>query len=80
MGDWEQAHETVHRVVSQDSYNIEALRILTLYHLCRECRYSVVAKRVGDLIQALDLYEPKNPQLYYSIARPFSRVAGRNQK
>ncbi len=79
MGDWDQAYETVHRVVaSQDSYNIEALRLLILCHLVRESRYSVVSKRMGELIQALDMHEPKNATLYYTAAKTFSRLAGRN--
>jgi tetratricopeptide repeat protein 21B len=78
MGDWEQTYETVHRVVSQEGTNIEALRILVLFHLCRESRPSVAAKRMSELIQALDINEPKNPNLFCSVAKPFSRLAGRN--
>ena len=51
MGDWDQAYETVHRVVSQESYNIEALRLLVLSQLVRESKPAVAANRIGDLIQ-----------------------------
>jgi tetratricopeptide repeat protein 21B len=78
-GEWEQAMESAQRIISQDSYNIEALKILVLVHLAREGRQVIAANRMGDLLQAIDRMEPKNAALYYNTARPFSRLAGRNQ-
>lgn len=56
MGDWDQAYESAQRVVSQDMYNIEALRIIILYNLCRECKYNVAANKLGDLLQVSPLW------------------------
>ena len=39
----------------------------------------IAANRMGDLLQAIDRLEPKNAALYYNTARPFARLAGRNQ-
>lgn len=79
MGDWEQCYEVTSRVQQQDPYNIDALRLLSLYHLVREGRYSTAAGRLAELLQSLDRFEPKNHQLYYAIAYPMARVAGRDQ-
>jgi hypothetical protein len=57
MGDWDQAQESVQRVVTQESYNIEALRLLILYQLVRENKPPVAANRIGDLIQVGDKKE-----------------------
>jgi len=78
MGDWEQAVETAERVRSQDQHNIEALRITVLYLLSQESRYAVAASRLSDLIDALGRHEPLNAQLYYRVARPLARLAGRH--
>jgi len=63
----------------QDSYNIEALKILILIHLVREGRHVIAANRIGDLMQAIDRLETKNAEVYYNAARPFARLSGRNQ-
>ena len=53
--------------------------MLILVHLAREGRQVIAANRMGDLLQAIDRLEPKNAALYYNTARPFARLAGRNQ-
>ena len=40
--------------------------------------WQVAAERVNELTQALDRHEPVNAPLYLSVARPLSRLAGRN--
>jgi len=78
MGDWEQALETAQRVLSQDNFNIEALRMTVLYLLCRESRHPVAAKRLQDLIESIDRHEPRNAELYCNVSKPFARLSGRN--
>jgi tetratricopeptide repeat protein 21B len=56
LGDWEQTYESAYRVVSQESYNIEALRLLVLNQLTRESKASVTSSRVGDVIQVRYLF------------------------
>jgi tetratricopeptide repeat protein 21B len=89
LGDWDQAFETAQRVVSQvfiisalvifkDTYNIEAIKMTLLYHMTRETKPSTVLKRLGDLLKAFELNEPKNAPLLYSTSKTLSRIAGRN--
>jgi len=78
MGDWEQALETAQRILSQDSTNIEALRLTVLFLLARESRYILAAKRISDLTDCIDRHEPKNARLYYDVSRVFARLSGRN--
>eukprot|EP00736_Rhodelphis_marinus_P011266 Rmarinus@m.19544 len=80
MGDWDQALETSQRVLSRDSFNIDALRMVVTYLLAREARYNVAANRISDLIESIDRHEPKNPALYCRVAKPFARLCGRNSQ
>ena len=78
MKDWEQATETAQRVLSQDAQNIEALRLVILFQLSQEARYSVACNRISDLADALDRHEPNNAPLYHKVAQTFARLAGSN--
>ena len=77
-GDWEQAVETAQRVLSQDAHNIEALRLSAAFLLSQEGRCPLAADRVSDLAAALERQEPQNARLYYRVARPLARLAGRH--
>ena len=79
MGDWDQAMETAQRVLGQDQHNIEALRLVTLFLLSQEARYSLACSRIHDLTEAIDRHEPNNAALYHKMAQTFARIAGRNQ-
>ncbi|XP_043931290.1 tetratricopeptide repeat protein 21B [Protopterus annectens] len=80
LQDWEQAVETAQRLLQKDSHNFEALQILALYSLCREGSVTEAANRIGDLIVALDHFEPHNAELFYKMALAFSRACGRKQQ
>lgn len=88
MGDWEQAVETAQRALSQaDSEDgrgngaragtIDALRVCALYSLSQESDLKQAAAKISELSQALDRHEPMNAPLYFKVARPFARIAGR---
>nr|XP_006812059.1 PREDICTED: tetratricopeptide repeat protein 21B-like [Saccoglossus kowalevskii] len=78
LQDWEQTMETAQRALSQDTYCIEAVRLQILHLLCRDGSYDEAATKLGELIQLLDRFEPKNPWLYYSMSQTFCRACGRN--
>jgi len=49
-GDWEQALETVQKVLVRDKTNIEALRIYAFYLLTRENDIEYVQEKLDELI------------------------------
>lgn len=79
LQDWDQTVETAQRLLLQDSHNVEALRMLALYYLCREGDIEKAAAKLENLGNALDVMEPQNAQLFYKITIAFSRTCGRNQ-
>ncbi|ELK28172.1 Tetratricopeptide repeat protein 21B [Myotis davidii] len=79
LQDWDQAIEIVQRLMLQDKQNVEALRMLALYYLCREGDIEKAATTLENLENALDAMEPQNAQLFYKITIAFSRTCGRNQ-
>ncbi|XP_066201690.1 tetratricopeptide repeat protein 21B isoform X1 [Saccopteryx leptura] len=79
LQDWDQMIEIAQRLMLQDKQNVEALRMLALYYLCREGDIEKAAATLENLANALDAMEPQNAQLFYKITRAFSRTCGRNQ-
>lgn len=79
LKDWDQVVETAQRILLQDNQNVEALRMLALYHLCRDGDIEKAATKLENLGNALDAMEPQNAQLFYKITVAFSRTCGRSQ-
>ncbi|XP_033624164.1 tetratricopeptide repeat protein 21B-like isoform X1 [Asterias rubens] len=80
LQDWEQTVETAQRALSQQSSCIEAVRMEILYLLCREGNYEEAVQRLGELIQLLDRFEPKNAYIFWHLSLVYCRVCGRNQQ
>jgi len=78
-GDWEQALETVQKVLVKDKQNIEGIRIHTFYLLTRENDIEYVQEKLDELISAMRYAEPNNSELFYNMARLFSRYCGRRE-
>ncbi|XP_012885344.1 PREDICTED: tetratricopeptide repeat protein 21B isoform X1 [Dipodomys ordii] len=78
LQDWDQTVETAQRLLLQDSQNVEALRMLALYYLCREGDMEKASTKLEHLGNALNTMEPQNAQLFYKITLAFSRTCGRN--
>jgi len=76
-GDWEQALETIQKVMIEERQNVEALRIYIFYLLSRETDIDFVLEKMTDLMEAMRVMEPKNGELYYNLARLFARFCGR---
>lgn len=64
LKDWDQVVETAQRILLQDNQNVEALRMLALYHLCRDGDIEKAATKLENLGNALDAMEPQNAQLF----------------
>nr|XP_058908371.1 tetratricopeptide repeat protein 21B isoform X5 [Kogia breviceps] len=79
LQDWDQTVETAQRLMLQDNQNVEALRMMALYYLCREGDIEKAATTLENLGSALDAMEPQNAQLFYNITIAFSRTCGRSQ-
>lgn len=77
MGNWEEAIETANRVLRQDMYNVDALRIIVLFLLAKESKADVVSKRIQELHKAIETMEPRSAQLCYDTSRLVARLAGR---
>lgn len=80
LGDWDQANETLHSVLAQDDWNIEARTYSALFVLVRDFREDAAINLVEELYRAIEKFEPKNPKLYNRIASVFSRLSGKNKK
>eukprot|EP01062_Namystynia_karyoxenos_P029524 TRINITY_DN22164_c0_g1_i1.p1 TRINITY_DN22164_c0_g1~~TRINITY_DN22164_c0_g1_i1.p1 ORF type:complete len:1333 (+),score=623.83 TRINITY_DN22164_c0_g1_i1:88-4086(+) len=80
MGEWDQAADTTQRLLHKDKDNVQALMLIVLYLLVIECRFSVAANNMQDLVRALDVHEPKTHRLYHYITRTVSRLSGGNQQ
>eukprot|EP01137_Pigoraptor_chileana_P035464 Opistho-2@29514 len=78
MDDWDQALEVTQRIMEINPQDVEAARMVLLHRLARIGGYPQAAKRLGELIQTLDRFEPKNHRVYFECARSLCRLAGRN--
>lgn len=76
--DWEQAVETAQRLLGLDGRSIDGLRLVALHALAYEGNAAKAAARIGELTEAVDRLEPKNPALCAALAKPLARVAGGN--
>ena len=64
------------RALDKEGHCIEAVRMIILCQLCQEGQYTEAAAQLGDLIQLVDRFEPKNHRLYYDLSQCFCRVVG----
>ena len=78
-GDWDQALETIQKVMIEERQNVEALRIYIFYLLSRETDIDQVVEKMNDLFEAMRTQEPKNAELYYNLSRLFARFCGRKE-
>ena len=55
------------------------MRIYIFYLLSRETDLELVIDKMGDLMEAMKISEPKNGDLYYNLSRLFARFCGRKE-
>ena len=76
LNDWDQAMENVTQILKGDPQNVMGIAWQALYQMTREGNNKAAAKCLQDLYASLQQTEPKNPELYFKLARPFARLAG----
>uniref|UniRef100_A0A7S0S5T6 Tetratricopeptide repeat-like domain-containing protein n=1 Tax=Chlamydomonas leiostraca TaxID=1034604 RepID=A0A7S0S5T6_9CHLO len=76
VGDWEQANDTIHSILSVDPQNIMALAWQALHAITREGNNKSAVKLLQDLFAAVNRAEPRNAELYLRLAKPLGRAAG----
>lgn len=52
-GDWEQALETIQKVLIQDNQNVEALRIYVFYLISRETDVELIVEKLEELLDSM---------------------------
>ncbi|ETP17102.1 hypothetical protein F441_08448 [Phytophthora nicotianae CJ01A1] len=80
MGNWDQCMDSVERALSENSRDIEALRIMILLLLSRDGRAREAAERIRELLEALKRVEPANPELFCEISCCTARVSDRDSE
>lgn len=78
-GDWDQAMESLNKVLGKDRNNVEGLRIYAFYYLTRESDIEYVCEKLDELTAAMRQNEGMNGDLFYNMARLFARYCGRRQ-
>ncbi|CAF0901528.1 unnamed protein product [Adineta steineri] len=78
MQDWEQCEDVAQRAFRIDSNCVEAHKYHYLYLICKEGNYSDAQQAFTQLLQALDISEPRGAWQYYEISQVVARVCGRN--
>ncbi|KAL5032124.1 hypothetical protein BDV3_000718 [Batrachochytrium dendrobatidis] len=78
MGVWDQAMEASQQVIAMSPDNIDGLCLVVLHELCQEGGARMASTYISNIFDVLGRLEPKNANMYYSIARPFARLANRN--
>ncbi|CAF0759693.1 unnamed protein product [Adineta ricciae] len=78
MQDWEQCEDVAQRAFRIDSNCVEAHEYHYLYLVCKEGNYSDAQQAFNQLVQAIDISEPKGAWQYYEMSQVVARVCGRN--
>ncbi|PVD35924.1 hypothetical protein C0Q70_02893 [Pomacea canaliculata] len=78
LQDWDNTLEAAQRALDINMHCVEAMVYQILQMLCREGNFAEISSRIGDLLTALDRYEPKSGSLYCHMGQVFSRLSGRN--
>lgn len=74
-GDYENAMDYINNIINKlPSKNFEIYKILAICNLIHDGNFSEAAKNIDKMIDLIFVNEPKNPDLYYSTARLFSRI------
>ncbi|XP_013370524.1 PREDICTED: tetratricopeptide repeat protein 21A isoform X2 [Chinchilla lanigera] len=77
--DWEQMIETAYRILEKDDSNIDACQMLVVHELVREGNMTTATDHVRNLIKALEMREPQNPNLQLKKVLVVSRLCGRHR-
>merc|ERR1739838_594144 len=78
MFKWEHVIESAQKLLGVKTQYPEAIILLTLHSITQNGHCSDAVNRLGELIQAIDRFEPQNAALYFKCGKLFSTVASRN--
>ena len=78
--DWDQADETVNRILSSDPKHIDGLKFKVLQTICRKGTYEEAYLQLRKFYGELEKSEPKNSLIFLVNAQLFSRICGRDSK
>jgi tetratricopeptide repeat protein 21B len=76
--DWEQAIETMNRVIKDDVDNLDAQKINILMLLCRDANYEEAASCIKKFVVAIESQEHKNGKVLLENAQLFSKICARH--
>ena len=80
LQDWDQADETVNRILSTDPKHIDGLKFKALQIICRKGVYEDAYLQLRKYYGELERAEPKNSLIFLVNAQLFSRICGRDLK
>lgn len=80
LQDWDQADETVNRVLSSDPKHIDGLKFKVLQTICRKGTYEDAYLQLRKFYGELERAEPKNSHIFLLNAQLFSRICGRDSR
>ncbi|KAJ7322130.1 hypothetical protein JRQ81_018417 [Phrynocephalus forsythii] len=79
LQDWEQSVEESKRILHTEPNDIDALQYLVVNHLTMTGDKTMALDKLREFIGALEMKEPKRPELYLQKMMVISRVSGKNQ-
>jgi tetratricopeptide repeat protein 21B len=79
IGQWDDALETANRVLKQDFFNIEALKLIVVFKLAQENNLDAIVDRMDQLREALNQTEGANAHLLCETSRLLARLATNRQ-
>ena len=80
LQDWDQADETVNRILSSDPKHIDGLKFKVLQTICRKGVYEEAYLQLRKFYAELERAEPKNSLIFLVNAQLFSRICGRDPR
>ena len=80
LQDWDQADETVNRILSADPKHIDGLKFKVLQTICRKGVYEDAYLQLRKFYGELEKVEPKNSHIFLINAQLFSRICGRDSR
>lgn len=77
LGDWNQASETIQRVLQQNERSMEALRLNVLILMSQNSDERATMEQLHLMLKSMERYESSNARLFFVTARSLSRLSGR---
>ena len=75
-GQWDQAADTVQKILKSDPHNVQALMVMNLYLMAEDSKQSTVAvSNLRELYKALETTEPKTHMLFAFTSKTLARLA-----